>query len=120
MELFLVLGTWALVGVTLWVAHQQSKALRDDLRIKLQLKLTDRFDSSLLVAARASVAKQLLEKAPHQDVSETVIDFFEDLGMYLKRRYLDEKLIWDTFGFYALRWWSACRDYVLDERRRHN
>ncbi|SRR5258708_1712641 len=119
MELFLVLGTWALVAVTLWVAYQQSRAFRKDLKIKLQLQFADRFDNPQLVTERASLAKHLLETAPREQISEAVMDFFEDLGMFLDQGYLDEALIWKTFGFYAVRWWSACRDYILEERRLH-
>ena len=47
------------------------------------------------------------------------MNFFEDLGLYLRRKHLDEELLWNTFGFYIVRWWEACRPYVLEERERH-
>lgn len=36
--------------------------------------------------------------------------------MLLRRGYLDREMIWDTFSYYARFWWSACRDYVTQER----
>ena len=51
---------------------------------------------------------------------ETVLNFFEDVGLFLRRGYLDNELIWSTFGFYGVRWWAICKDYVLEERRRHD
>ncbi len=46
------------------------------------------------------------------------MNFFEDLELFLVRGYLDEDLIWNTFGFSAVRWWAVCKDYVLNERAR--
>jgi hypothetical protein len=45
-----------------------------------------------------------------------VMNFFEDLGMLLRRNYLDREMIWDTFSYYARMWWSACREYIAAER----
>lgn len=118
MELWLVLGTWALVCVTLWVAFQQSRSLRNDLKIRLQLQFGERFDR--LMRSRNELAERVRAGATRDTLSEDVMNFFEDLGMCLDRGYLDEELVWNTFGFYALRWWMACKDYVLQERRRHN
>ena len=42
------------------------------------------------------------------------------LGLFCRRGYLDEELIWQTFGFYAVRWWAACRNYILVERKTEN
>ena len=120
MELWLVLGTWALVGVTIWVARQQSKSLRDDLKVRLQLRFSERFDSRAFVSDRIALAKLFLDNASHMDISESVLNFFEDLGLFSRRGYLDEELIWHAFGFYVVRWWAACKDYVLEERRRQN
>jgi hypothetical protein len=118
MELWLVLGTWALVGVTLWVAFQQSRILRDDLKVRLQLQFGERFDR--LMDSRNQLAERLRAGATRDTISEDVMNFFEDLGMYLDHGYVDEELVWNTFSFYAVRWWLACKDYILQERRRHN
>ncbi len=134
MEQSLMYGTWALVGVTLllvgvtfWMARKQVDLLREqtkDARANLQLQnhltFAARFDSRELQSDRKLLAQRLLEGAPHDKISENVLDFFEDLGLFLRRGYLDEELEWDTFGFYAVRWWAACKDYILEERKRQN
>jgi hypothetical protein len=120
MNLLLVLGTWALVIVTIFVARRQSAAFREDLQMKLQLKFAERFDSPRMAEARGELAQLLLKKAKREEISETVMDFFEDVGLYVRHGYLNEEMVWDTFGFYAFRWWIACKDYVLEERRLHD
>jgi len=125
MELFLVLGTWALVFVTFWMARKQIVLLKqqtDDAHANLclqnHLTFTARFDSPAMQRDRKSLAEHFLSSRP--EIPERVLDFFEDLGLFLRRGYLDEELAWDTFGFYAVRWWAVCRGYILEERRRRS
>lgn len=47
------------------------------------------------------------------------MDFFEDVGTLWKHDYIDKKLVVESIGFYASRWWAAMQPYVADERRRH-
>jgi hypothetical protein len=127
MEQQLVLGTWALVlvtlalvGVTFWMSRQQNEAVRNDLRVRLQLDFIDRFDGPRMVKARKELARIFLSTAPHDQIKELVMEFFEDMSLFLQRGYLDEELIWSTFGFYGVRWWAVCKGYILEERRRQS
>ena len=145
MEDYLVWGTWALVvvalalvGVTFWMArdqsrnlkaqtdsqnenfHHQMEALHSDLRLRLQLTFMDRFDNDRMKAHRKALAEHLLTHVAPDQIQERVMDFFEDMGLFLRRGYLDEELLWSTFGFYAVRWWAASRDYISEEQRRKN
>jgi hypothetical protein len=132
MELQLIYGTWALVavtlllvGVTFWMAYKQIGLLRrqtDDAHANLclqnHLTFTARFDSPAMQRDRRSLAEHFLSSRP--EIPERVLDFFEDIGLFLRRGYLDEELAWDTFGFYTVRWWAVCKGYILEERRRQN
>ena len=127
MELFLVLGTWALVVVTFWMAYrqidlqrQQTKDAHANLCLQNHLTFTARFDSPAFLRDRKSLAELFLANAPHDKIKESVLNFFEDMALFLRRGYLDEELAWSTFGFYAVRWWATCKGYVLGERRRQN
>jgi hypothetical protein len=104
-------ATWALVLITLCIAGKH-------VRVELYLKLREGFDGERIVSARKALAHQLLNKAPHHEIQEDVMNSFEDMGMLLRRRYLDRGMVWDTFSYYGMTWWSACEDYVAEERRR--
>jgi hypothetical protein len=119
-ELFLVLGTWGLVVVTYFMMRQQTALLRTDLKVRHQLAFADRFDSGRMLNDRKLLAQQLLSGARRGEIAEPVMDFFEDMGLFLRRGYLDEELLWSTFGFYAVRWWAACKNYNLEERKQQN
>jgi hypothetical protein len=36
--------------------------------------------------------------------------------MLLRRDYLDREMVWETFGYLAQMWHSACRDFVIKEK----
>jgi hypothetical protein len=107
---------WRQIGLL----RQQTADARANLCLQNHLRFTERFDSAKFQADRKLLAEKLLAGVPHDEISESVLEFFEDLGMYLRRGYFDEELAWSTFGFFAVRWWAACKDYVLEERKRNN
>jgi len=124
-EIFLVggtVGTWALVGVTRWLAKGQLSVLKGQLsiaqeqrKIQLYLELRKDFDGHL-IEHRKILARQFLENAHADEINEPVVNFFEDMGMLLRRDLLDHDMIWDTFSYYARMWRSACRDYIAKVR----
>jgi hypothetical protein len=126
MDSLLVLGTWALVVVTFRMARAQISLLRqqtDDAHTNIclqnHLNFTARFDSAAMLRERSDLAAAYLSsRVP--EIQERVLDFFEDLGLFVRRGYLDEERAWDTFGFYAVRWWATCKGYILQEREAQN
>jgi hypothetical protein len=119
-EILLVFGTWALVAVTYFMMRQQTSLLRTDLKVRHQLAFADRFDAEEMLNNRKLLARQLLSGAGRSEIEEPVMDFFEDMGLFLRRGYLDEELLWNSFGYYGVRWWAACKNYILEERKLQN
>ena len=70
--------------------------------------------------ARKRLVPQLstYDRTKHDRISETVLDFFKDVGTAHKLGYLDNKLADSSFSYYATFWWEAAKPYVDEERRR--
>ncbi len=127
-QVAIALGTWALVLITWRLVKKQLSAAKEQFNeqstiakehVKVQLYLVEirkEFDGDRLVSARKRLAQQLLRDPSSGDLQEDVMNFFEDMGMLFRRGYLDREMIWDTFGYYARMWWSACKDYIAEER----
>jgi hypothetical protein len=98
-------------------AQAQEEILRTDLRLRTQLLLADRFDRHRSVLSRRILAQDLVGHAPHDQIRVATLNFFEDLGLLVRRGFLDEELAWSTFGFHAIRWWMAALDYIGEQRR---
>lgn len=115
----LAIGTWVLVIVTHRLGRRQIdgqlSVAREQLRVQFYLELRKQFDGPLR-NERKLLAQQLKAGATHDEINERVLDFFEDLGMLVLRDYIDRKMVWDTFSYYAKGWWSACKDYITAER----
>ena len=80
--------------------------------------MEDSFDSPQKVVARKKLAEQLLSGASHDEIQEEIMNFFETIGSLLCRGYLDEELAYGSFSYYGTKWWSACKDYIIEERHR--
>jgi hypothetical protein len=125
-EMLVVVGTWALVLVTCalvlvtWLLGRrqiqgQLSVAREQLRMQFFLELRKQFDGPL-VSERKLLAQKLKSDAPHDEINEPVLDFLEDLGMLVRRDYVDREMVWDTFSYYVKGWWGACKDYITQER----
>lgn len=100
--------------------RQQTDDAHANICLQNQLEFTRRFDDPEMLRDRKELAKRFLSGRPPLDLQERVLDFFEDLGLFLRRGYLDEELAWSAFGFYGVRWWAICRGYILEERKRQS
>jgi hypothetical protein len=69
---------------------------------------------------RKVLAQRLLAQSPHDDIQEDVLNLLEDLGAFHRLGYMNDELLWSTFSFYIKHWWSACKDYIAEERSRQN
>jgi hypothetical protein len=114
-EIFVAVGTWVIAGATIWLVKGQLSIAKEQRKIQLFLELRKEFDD-LLITARKLLARQLLDGTPHEEINEPVMNFFEDMGMLVRRDYVHREMIWDTFSYYAIRWWSGCKDYIAKER----
>jgi hypothetical protein len=97
-------------------AAEQLSIRREQLKVQLYLEIRKEFDGARLVSARKRLAQQLMRDHSSDELQDDVMNFFEDMGMLFRRGYLDREMIWDTFGYYARNWWSACKDYIAEER----
>ena len=113
-----VIATFVTAFATLIVAvvtKLQLKHSRTALGVGLLLKLEDRFDEPALKEARSSAAIAL--QAGHQtDDLEIVLDFFETLGLLIRKKTIDEELVWNSFSYWVMRYATLAKPQI--ERRR--
>lgn len=127
-ELAAAVGTSLLAAGTFWLAWLTRKLEKawfstsaDQIGVSTWLVLQRRFDSREMKRARKALAEQLrtYSSANHDLVSETVLDFFEDVGTTYREGCLSKKLAESGFSFYACRWWEAAKAYVDHEQKLH-
>ena len=97
------------------------KTSDDQIGVTAWLELDRRFDSEEMKRARKKFADQLrtYAVANHEKISETVLSFFESVGIAYKEGHLNKKLAGSSFSFHAVRYWEAAKAYVDQERKKH-
>lgn len=88
--------------------------------IRLLLTLMERFGNERMKRQRSLLARHLLATPPGGAMPEGILNFFDEMNLFLRSGYLQERILWSTFGFSACRWWAACSDCVAAERRKRN
>jgi hypothetical protein len=125
----LVLVTAGLVPVTAGAFYLQSRQNRFALGIDLLLKLDDQFDTPMMRASRRKASTYLKEKQgihTRSDVSiddlehslDAVLDFFDQVGYFLKRGALERGAVWNAFYHQVHHWYSNADEYITSQRQR--
>src|SRR3990170_2942368 len=92
----------------------ESRRSRFALGVDLLLKFDERFDSDAMRAARRAAAKSILDHT-FEDVRK-VLDFFEMIGLMLRRGALDDSMVWEMFSAWVLPYCRAARSWIQDIR----
>lgn len=90
------------------------------LKARLHFTFMERFDNDRMKGDRSLLAENLLATAPPDKIQQDVMNFFEEMHVFLHDCYVNEELMWSTFGFASVRWWAVCEDYVFNERKSRN
>ncbi len=112
LALILTLAGVLVAIVGLWFQIQRS---RFSMSVELTLKLDDRFNGDDFSQVRSRAAKGILKR--EYEEAENVFDFFETLGLLVRRGALDTEMVWNTFFYWIHRYWLAGSDYILNEQR---
>jgi len=112
---------WAAIGsvgtvVALYFLYRQIRDAANISAYDFLRKEDDRFRSDKLVRRRSDLAKVLLQTPEDFDridaYADYVLDFFEDLGLILRRRLAPAFLVWSTSAYYVLRYWAVVLPYI--------
>ena len=110
------LASCGLVIVSLITSALQIRTSKNLASVQVLITYEQKFDSEDMLAARSKLAIQLLNKAPHQEMQEDVLNFFESIGLLLRLKCLNKEMVWANFSYFAIRWEYVCKDYIKEER----
>ncbi len=94
----------------------QSRRSKFSLNVDLLLKLDDRFNSEQFKALRKAAAQSI--KAGTFEDAEEIIDFFEMIGLLVRRRALDVELVWHSFFHWIHHYAFALEHYIALAREK--
>lgn len=112
---------WLAVGAigtvtTLLVIYKQVSNARNVAAYEFLRKEDDRFSGDEMEQKRASLALILLsEPEEYEEIdkhADSVLSYFEDLGLMARKRIAPEYFIWSMNSYYVLRYWSLLSKYI--------
>lgn len=106
------IGTIVLAGV----AGYQAWLLRNSAMADVILKLDERFNDKLL-NKRKEAARSLKDGPDEHDANiEDVLDFFETLGLLIRRHAVDKEIVWHTFFYWIHGYAKYAKNFVAKQR----
>jgi hypothetical protein len=102
------------VIVSIFALFYQIRHSRFALGVELLQKQDERFNSDEFYQKRMLAVKSIQSKSFID--AEEIYDFFETIGLLLRRRALDKEFVWSSFYWWIHRYWYVSKAYV--ERRR--
>jgi hypothetical protein len=110
-------------------AEAQIRESRNQAQIQHLDELLRRFEEGSLLEARTKLARlrvdekhvTVLPLKPDDEPAEmdTLLNFFDYVGLLEKRGYLDKEDVWDQFGFYLFAF-NADAQPVISEAQKHD
>jgi hypothetical protein len=105
------------VGVSYWGIKKQTESFAMSVSADLCLKLTDRFDSEPMIKIRNLAARALMGQTD-LDAADDIFDFFETVGLYVRKNALDKEIAHSMFFHWVNLYWHAGRSHILKSRER--
>jgi hypothetical protein len=100
-------------------AEDANRAAASQTRVALQtdtlFKLEERFNSREILKERGLAARALRSNPIGSDI-EDVLDYMDTIGLYLKKGALNEDDVWNTFGYWILRYWLLSENYIKQRK----
>lgn len=115
--LVLAMLSFVAVGISYWGIKRQTTIFALSLSADLSLKLADRFNGKTMLEVRNLAAHALLSKSNLAHADE-VFDFFEAVGLYVRKDALDVEFAHSMFFHWINLYWRAGKEYILESRKR--
>lgn len=118
-DLLKAFAPWVAIIVTIIVLCIQIKRSRFSQSVDLILKLEQRFfESEEMIGIRKKAAETLRDNpsSPSSDI-ENVLDYFETIGLLVRRKALDKEMVWHTFYHWMHRYWLLSNQYIIEKRK---
>jgi hypothetical protein len=112
--------TGILALVTLFavvVGYKQLRDFRAESQVQHLLALEEKFDRDPMLTYRRALAEKRLKKQEDPDEVYPILDFFETVGLLVRRGYLDESDVWNTFSYPVFALNADARQIIEQDQR---
>jgi hypothetical protein len=105
--------------VALIVGYRQLKEFQAEGQVQHLLTLDQKFDQEPMLTYRRGLAEKRLKNEEDPDELYPLLDFFETVGLLVKRGYLDDSDVWNTYS-YPVFVLNADARQIIEQRQRED
>jgi hypothetical protein len=105
-------GVWALVYASL-----QLKQARESERMQHLLRFIEQFEHAPMAGYRKVVAEQRTKGVTYPAEAQEILNFFETIGLLVRRGYLDVDDVWSSFSYWMFNVYADFRDDIEQEQK---
>ncbi len=105
-------GVWALI-----YAHLQLKQARESEKVRHLVDFVEQFESEPMALYRRTVAEKRIRGTVCPPEAQKILDFFEIVGLLVRRGYLDVDDVWSSFGYWMFNIYADFRNDIEQIQR---
>jgi hypothetical protein len=105
-------GVWALA-----YASRQLKQARESEKMQHLLRFIEQFEHPPMANYRKAVAAQRIKGTAYPPEAQEILNFFETIGLLVRRGYLDVEDVWSSFAYWMFNVYGDFRDDIEQEQR---
>jgi hypothetical protein len=105
-------GVWALV-----YARGQLRQARESECIQHLLRFIEQFEQAPMADYRRRVAEQRVKGTAYPTEAQEILNFFETIGLLVRRGYLDIEDVWSSFSYWMFNVYADFRNDIEQEQR---
>lgn len=103
--------------VALVYAGRQLRQARESAKIQHLLGLITQFENDPLVGIRKTLAEKRLKDVPEPQQMDNILNFFETVGLLVRKNYLDLHDVWSSFSYWMFNMYADFREYIDQEQK---
>jgi hypothetical protein len=108
----------AVTGVcALIYAHRQLKQAREAEKVKHLVDFIREFEREPMAGCRRKVAEKRVRGTAYPPEAQNILNFFETIGLLVRRGYLDVYDVWSSFGYWMFNIYADFREDIEQEQR---
>lgn len=110
------IGSWAAVAAAFLIVMLQNLAAKRLTGLQLFIQVAAQYDSTEMQDQRSSLSRKLLDDPHAVDLNDSLLVFYENLAILIRRKLLDIELARNTFSIDVRSYWQALEHYVTYTR----
>jgi hypothetical protein len=105
-------GVWALI-----YASRQLNQNREADKVNHLIRFIEEFEREPMAQYRKTVAEKRMRGTSYPPEAQKILDFFETIGLLVRRGYLDDNDVWSSFGYWMFNIYADFREDIEQEQR---